>query len=141
MAHIAILNGPNLNMLGKREVDIYGNTTLKDIEKLCQDTAKELGHTIDFKQTNSEGELVTWIQESAGADALIINGAAYTHTSIAVYDALKILKIPVIEVHLSNIHARENFRHNSMISVVAKGSICGFGAEGYRLALLGLKID
>lgn len=133
---IFILNGPNLNLLGTRETDIYGQTSLKDIEALCSNTAKTLGLEIEFRQSNHEGILVDWIQE-AGRDgaALIINAAAYTHTSVAILDALKTLSVPVIEVHLSNIFAREAFRHHSYVSPAATGIICGFGPKGYQLAL------
>jgi 3-dehydroquinate dehydratase-2 len=133
---VFILNGPNLNLLGTRETDIYGQTSLEDIEALCRDTAKTLGLDIEFRQSNHEGMLVDWIQE-AGRDsaALIINAAAYTHTSVALLDALKTLSVPVIEVHLSNIFARDEFRHHSYVSPAATGIICGFGPKGYQLAL------
>jgi 3-dehydroquinate dehydratase-2 len=136
MKKIIIINGPNLNMLGTREPEIYGHETLADIEKSCKKYAKTLGFSVDFHQSNNEGELVTLIQ-SAGKDnsALIINAGAYTHTSIALMDALLLLKIPVVEVHLSNIFRREPFRHESYISKAAKGVICGFGADSYILAL------
>ncbi|MEZ0224025.1 MAG: type II 3-dehydroquinate dehydratase [Alphaproteobacteria bacterium] len=138
--NILVLNGPNLNMLGVREPQVYGFHTLNDIEADCQEYAEELGFSIDFRQTNSEGELVTFIQQARGACAgLIINAGAYTHTSIAIHDALKILEVPVIEVHLSNPQAREAFRHTSYISPVAKGTICGFGGHGYILALNALR--
>jgi 3-dehydroquinate dehydratase II len=138
--NILVLNGPNLNMLGVREPQVYGFHTLADIEADCQEYAEELGFAIDFRQTNSEGELVTFIQQARGACAgLIINAGAYTHTSIAIHDALKILEVPVIEVHLSNPQARETFRHTSYISPVAKGTICGFGGHGYILALNALR--
>ncbi len=133
---ILILNGPNLNMLGVRQPEIYGRQTLADIEESCASYADALGLEIDFRQSNQEGELVTWIQEALGAcDAVIINAAAYTHTSVAIQDALKLLSVPVIEVHLSNIHQREPFRHHSYISAAAQGMICGFGARGYLMAL------
>ena len=132
---ITILNGPNLNMLGQREPEIYGATTLADIEALCTHAAQQLGMTIDFKQTNHEGELVEWVQQANATTGLIINAGAYTHTSVALHDALKTLRIPIIEVHLSNIFAREPFRHHSYISPLAKGVICGFGAKGYVLAI------
>jgi len=133
---VLILNGPNLNMLGTREPEVYGQLTLADIEALCQARAAELGLNIDFRQSNSEGELVDWIQ-SAGADhaAIIINAGAYTHTSIALLDALRAVGMPVVEVHLSNIFQREEYRHNSYISEAANGVICGFGSKGYELAL------
>ena len=135
-ATILILNGPNLNMLGVREPDVYGSETLADIEAACRKRAKALGVSVDFRQSNNEGELVTWIQDArTSADALIINAGAFTHTSVALLDALTILDIPVIELHLSNIYAREPFRHQSYISRAADGLICGFGAQGYDLAL------
>ncbi|MFK4809371.1 type II 3-dehydroquinate dehydratase [Devosia neptuniae] len=133
---VLVLNGPNLNLLGMREPDIYGHTTLSDIDALCHTAADELGLAVDFRQSNHEGELVTWIQEARGtADAILINPAAYSHTSVAIHDALKAVGLPVAEVHLSNIHQREPFRHHSYVSAVAYGVICGFGAAGYRLAL------
>lgn len=135
-ASILILNGPNLNMLGLREPGVYGAATLSDIEQLCQDRAEELDLTIDFRQSNHEGDLVTWIQEARTAhDGIIINAGAYTHTSIAVHDALRAADLPVIEVHLSNVYARETFRHHSMISALASGIIVGLGPVGYALAL------
>lgn len=133
---VLVLNGPNLNMLGIREPEIYGRTTLKDIEVLCTAAGQDLGLDIDFRQSNFEGELVTWIQEArTSADAILINPAAYSHTSVAIHDALKASGLPVAEVHLSNIHQREAFRHHSYVSAVAFGVICGFGATGYKLAL------
>lgn len=133
---IYVLNGPNLNLLGTREPDIYGATTLEDIEALCRAEAEALGMTIDFRQSNQEGELVDWVQEAGSKGAgLIINAAAYTHTSVAIGDATAAIDVPVIEVHLSNIFAREEFRHHSYISAAAKGVICGFGALGYKMAL------
>ncbi len=136
MYKILIINGPNLNMLGTREPEIYGSETLQDIEKKCQIYGKSLGLTVDFMQSNNEGELVTTIQNSAKTHkGLLINAGAYTHTSIALMDALLALKIPVVEVHLSNIFRREPFRHESYISKAAKGVICGFGSDSYLLAL------
>ena len=133
---VLVLNGPNLNMLGVREPEIYGNGTLADIEKTCQEYAAKLGLALDFRQSNIEGELVTWIQEARGsADAIIINAGAFSHTSVALLDALTIFEKPVIELHLSNVYAREAFRHRSYISSAANGIICGFGASGYTLAL------
>ena len=133
---VLILNGPNLNMLGVREPDIYGRETLADIEAACRTRAKALNQTLTFRQSNDEGELVTWIQEARDSqDAVIINAGAFTHTSVALLDALTILDIPVIELHLSNIYAREAFRRHSYISPAAAGVICGFGADGYGLAL------
>ena len=136
---ILVLNGPNLNLLGTREPATYGAGTLKDIERLCAAEAKAQGFTCDFRQSNHEGELVTWIQEAVGtADAIIINPAAYSHTSVAIHDALRAVALPVVEVHLSNIHAREPFRHHSYVSAVALGVICGLGPAGYRLAIIAL---
>jgi len=135
-ARILIVNGPNLNMLGSREPEIYGSETLADIELKCKEHAAKLGLEMDFIQSNIEGELVTAIQEAAKThQGLLINAGAYTHTSIAIMDALLLLKIPVIEVHLSNIFKREPFRHESFISKAAKGVICGFGSESYVLAM------
>ncbi|MEI8395228.1 MAG: type II 3-dehydroquinate dehydratase [Rhodospirillaceae bacterium] len=131
-----ILNGPNLNMLGVREPAIYGSQTLADLEAACRERADVLGIGIDFRQSNSEGELVTWIQQArAESDGIIINAGAYTHTSIAILDALTLAELPVIEVHLSNIFRRESFRHQSYVSMVAHGVICGLGVNGYLLAL------
>lgn len=133
---ILILNGPNLNMLGAREPEIYGPETLADIESLCREKAAALGFEIDFRQSNHEGELVEWIQQARGAfDGLVINAAAYTHTSIAIHDALKILDIPIIEVHLSEPEKREAFRHQSYIKPLAAQVITGQGAGGYITAL------
>jgi 3-dehydroquinate dehydratase-2 len=133
---ILILNGPNVNLLGAREPEIYGNETLADIEAACRNRAKELGLEIDFRQSNAEGELVDWIQSARENFAgLIVNGGAYTHTSVAILDALRFTDLPVIEVHLSNIFQREDFRRESFISEVAKGLICGLGGHGYVLAL------
>ena len=133
---ILVLNGPNLNMLGVREPHIYASTTLEEIEKTVRATATNLGLDLTFKQTNLEGELVSWIQNARfQTDIIVINAGAFSHTSIAVLDALQLLEIPIIELHLSNIFAREEFRHNSYISKCATGVICGFGAAGYDLAL------
>ena len=136
MHRALVLNGPNLNMLGQREPEIYGRDTLADIEKSCRKKAKELGLEIDFRQSNQEGELVSWIQEAAkGHAGILINAGAYTHTSVALLDALLAAGRPVIEVHLSNIFRREDFRHHSYISRAAQGVICGLGPQGYLLAL------
>jgi 3-dehydroquinate dehydratase-2 len=133
---ILFLNGPNLNLLGVREPDIYGTETLADIERLCADRAVALSLSVEFCQSNSESDLIGWIQQSReGYSGIIINPAAYTHSSIAIMDALAMLDIPIIELHLSNIHRRESFRHQSYVSLVASGIICGFGAHGYELAL------
>lgn len=136
MTSVLILNGPNLNLLGTREPEIYGHTTLADIEAQCAAKAAALNIGLSFKQSNHEGELVSWIQEAAkGHNAIIINAAGYTHSSVAIHDALKMLDIPVIELHISNPHAREEFRHTSLISPISKGIICGFGAVGYNMAI------
>lgn len=133
---ILILNGPNLNMLGTREPEVYGTDSLADIEAAAAARAAELGFDIDFRQSNGEGELVDWIQAAGETHAaLIINAGAYSHTSIAILDALRGCALPVIEVHLSNIFRREDFRHQSYVSEVAHGVICGFGGHGYQLAL------
>ena len=133
---VFILNGPTLNLLGTREVEIYGATTLADIEAMSTAAAKKLGLSVDFRQSNHEGELVDWIQEAAQkAAGIVINGAAYTHTSVAIHDALRAFEGPIVEVHLSNIFKREKFRHHSFVSEVADGVICGLGAQGYLLAL------
>lgn len=133
---VLILNGPNLNMLGLRQPEIYGRETLADIEAACRAQGERLGLAVDFRQSNVEGELVGWIQEARGrAAAVIINAAAYTHSSIAILDALLLLDVPVVEVHLSNIHRRERFRHHSYVAAAATGMICGFGSRGYLMAL------
>jgi 3-dehydroquinate dehydratase-2 len=133
---IMLLNGPNLNMLGVREPDIYGTDTLDDIRAVCLDQGAALGIEVDFRQSNSEGELVGWIQSTRGDHAgIIINPAAYAHTSIAIMDALIAVELPVIELHLSNPLRREPFRRHSYVSEVARGVICGFGGHGYELAL------
>jgi 3-dehydroquinate dehydratase-2 len=140
MAHdILILNGPNLNLLGRREPDIYGHATLADIEAMCRAEAARLGRGVEWRQSNHEGELVTWVQEVPGRFAgLILNPGAYSHTSVALLDALRTLSEPLIEVHLSNIYQREAFRQHSYVSLAAKGVICGFGPQGYALALRAL---
>lgn len=133
---IYILNGPNLNLLGTREPEIYGTQTLADISGLCTAKASAHGLSVEFRQTNDEGELVDHVQEArTKACAIIINAAAYTHTSVALHDALSMADIPIIEVHLSNIYKREEFRHKSYVSPIAQGVICGFGANGYELAI------
>lgn len=136
MPHILLLNGPNLNMLGHREPEVYGSQSLDDIRVLCEKKAQALGLTIDFRQTNYEGELVEWIQQAIdGVSGVIINPAAYTHTSVAIHDALKLLSVPVIEVHLSDPKGRESFRHHSYVSPLAAKVIAGKGAAGYVEAL------
>ena len=136
MDKIIILNGPNLNLLGEREKNQYGSFTLKDVEKSCKDYANQNNIELSFFQSNVEGELVNQIQNARNSqDGLIINAGGYTHTSVAIHDALKILKIPIIELHISNIYNREEFRHKSLISSVARGIICGFGTEGYVMSL------
>ncbi|MFV3077091.1 type II 3-dehydroquinate dehydratase [Niveispirillum fermenti] len=133
---ILILNGPNLNMLGTREPHIYGAETLADVQALCLAEGERLGLEIDFRQSNHEGELVTWIQQARGVrSAILLNAGAYTHTSVAILDALTAVDLPVIEVHLSNIFRREPFRHHSYVSMAARGVICGLGSHGYVLAL------
>lgn len=133
---ILFLNGPNLNLLGNREPEKYGHKTLKDIETLVAARARELRVEVEFRQSNAEGELVTWIQQSKDTcDALVINAAAYTHTSIAIRDAIAFTRLPTVEIHLSNIHAREDFRHQSMLAGVCRGQISGFGAYSYVLGL------
>ena len=133
---VLVLNGPNLNLLGTREPDVYGAETLASIEDSCRARADGLGLTIEFRQTNTEGQLVDWVQQARDThDLLIVNAGAYTHTSVALLDALKAVSLPVIEVHLSNIHQREEFRHHSYVSKVAQGMICGFGGFGYEMAL------
>ena len=133
---ILLLNGPNLNLLGTRQPEIYGKLTLVQIKKKVLSLAKELGVEVDFRQSNNEGELITWIQQAAGKfAALIINPAAYTHTSLAMRDAISAVGIPTVEIHLSNIHKREQFRHHSFIAEVAAGQITGFGADSYLLGL------
>ena len=140
MKKIIILNGPNLNLLGEREKSQYGSFTLREIEQTCNDFAKKNELKISFYQSNIEGELVEIIQNSRkDQDGVIINAGGYTHTSVAIHDALKILKIPIIELHISNIYNREDFRHKSLISKIAKGVICGFGADGYIMALDAMK--
>ncbi len=136
MTSLLVLNGPNLNLLGQRQPDIYGHTTLADIEKLCRDKALEFGVDLMFEQRNDEGAMLDLIHAARGTQhGIILNAGAYTHTSIALRDAISSVELPVIELHLSNIHAREDFRHHSYISGVALGLICGFGADGYPMAI------
>jgi 3-dehydroquinate dehydratase II len=133
---IWVLNGPNLNRLGTREPEIYGTTTYADLVELCERTAAEVGSPVEVRQTNHEGELIGWLQEAAGAGhAVILNAAGWTHTSVAVADACALLTAPLVEVHISNIHKREPFRHHSYISAVATGVIAGLGVPGYALAI------
>jgi len=133
---VLLLNGPNLNMLGTREPQTYGSQTLADIEMMATAEGKAVGLTVTCKQSNIEGELVSWIQQALGTqDAIVINPGAYSHTSIAIHDAIRAVDLPVVEVHLSNIYTREAFRHHSYVSPVALGVICGLGATGYKLAL------
>lgn len=133
---ILILNGPNLNMLGVREPDIYGHDTLDDIQASCDAHAEIVGATVDFRQSNSEADLIDWIQQARGtADGIIINPAAFTHTSVAILDALVLTELPVVEIHISNIFRRESFRQHSYVSAGATGIISGFGARGYLLAI------
>jgi 3-dehydroquinate dehydratase II len=137
---IYVLNGPNLNLLGTREPETYGHATLADVEKLCVETAAQFGLTADCKQSNREGELIDFIHEAHARKAagIVINAGAYSHTSIALHDALMAVKIPAVEVHISNIHARESFRHHSFTAMAAVAMLCGFGIDGYRLAINGL---
>ncbi len=139
LPRILVLNGPNLNMLGAREPSLYGSATLREADELCRKTAKALGFEADCRQSNSEGDLVTWIQKSRTThQGIVINAGAYTHTSVAIHDALKLAGLPVIEVHVSNIFARERFRHVSFISSLALGVISGLGIDGYVYALRSL---
>lgn len=136
MKPVFVLNGPNLNMLGLREPETYGRETLEDIQRLCVAAGKRLGLPVEFRQSNMEGELVLSIQEArSSACGIVINAAAYTHTSIAIHDALRASDLPVVEVHLTNVYKREPFRHKSFVSGVAVGVICGFGSHGYELAI------
>jgi 3-dehydroquinate dehydratase II len=137
---VYVLNGPNLNLLGTREPELYGRATLADVEKLCRAAAKRFGLALEFRQSNHEGEIVDWIQEAHAENAagLIINPAGYTTTSVAILDALFVLKVPILEVHITNIHTRESFRRHSYVSRAARGVICGFGVDGYALAIAGL---
>ncbi len=133
---VLVLNGPNLNLLGAREPHIYGSLTLADVEVVCRDAAQAAGLALDFRQSNHEGVLVDWIQAARGTAAgIVINPGGYSHTSVAIHDALRLFEGPILEVHLSNIHQREAFRHHSYVSLVARGVICGLGAHGYALAV------
>jgi 3-dehydroquinate dehydratase-2 len=144
MASVLILNGPNLNLLGTRKPEVYGTTTLADVEKLCTDAAAELSLDVDFKQSNHEGQLIDWIHETGaavkagGSIGAVFNPGAFTHTSAALHDAIEGASLPLIECHISNVHKREPFRHHSFISPVASGIIVGFGVQGYVLAIHGL---
>jgi 3-dehydroquinate dehydratase-2 len=144
MASVLILNGPNLNLLGTRKPEVYGTTTLADVEKLCTDAAAKLGLDVDFKQSNHEGQLIDWIHETGAAVkagesiGAVFNPGAFTHTSVALHDAIEGASLPLIECHISNVHKREEFRHHSFISPVASGIIVGFGVHGYVLAIHGL---
>ena len=144
MASILILNGPNLNLLGTRKPEVYGTTTLADVEKLCTDAAAKLGLDVDFKQSNHEGQLIDWIHETGAAVkagesiGAVFNPGAFTHTSAALHDAIEGASLPLIECHISNVHKREEFRHHSFISPVASGIVVGFGVHGYVLAIHGL---
>ena len=144
MASVLILNGPNLNLLGTRKPEVYGTTTLADVEKLCADAAAKLGLDIDFKQSNHEGQLIDWIHETGAAVkagesiGAVFNPGAFTHTSVALHDAIEGASLPVIECHVSNVHKREEFRHHSFISPIAAGIVIGFGVHGYVLAINGL---
>jgi 3-dehydroquinate dehydratase-2 len=135
-----VINGPNLNLLGTREPEKYGRNTLADVEALCGDAARRHGYAVEFRQSNHEGEVVDWIQEAGRkrAAGIVLNAAGYTHTSVAIMDAIAAVSVPTIEVHITNIHAREAFRHTSYVSMAAKALVCGFGITGYALAIDGL---
>ncbi len=137
---VYVINGPNLNLLGSREPEKYGRATLADVEALCRAAAQRLGYAVEFRQSNHEGDLVDWIQEAGRTKAvgIVLNAAAYTHTSVAIFDAIAATPVPTIEVHITNIHAREEFRHLSYVSKAAKAMLCGFGIDGYALAIDGL---
>jgi len=137
---VYVLNGPNLNLLGLREPETYGHASLADVEKLCAETAEQFGLTAHCRQSNREGELIDFIHDARakGAAGIVINGGGYSHTSIAIHDAIVGVKIPTVEVHISNVHAREDFRHHSFIARAAFASLTGFGIDGYRLAIIGL---
>ena len=144
MTTVLVLNGPNLNLLGTRKPEVYGSTTLADVENRCREEAGKLGLELEFRQSNHEGQLIDWLHEcGAGVKAgtsigAVFNPGAYTHTSVALHDAIEGASVPVIEVHISNVHAREEFRHHSYISPVARGTVVGFGVYGYVLAIQGL---
>jgi 3-dehydroquinate dehydratase-2 len=137
---IYVLNGPNLNLLGTREPQIYGRATLKDVEKLCRKAAAVHGLAVEFRQSNHEGAIIDWIQEAGAKKAagIVLNPGGLTHTSVSIHDAIKAVSVPVIETHISNIHAREPWRHRSYVSFAAKAVICGFGVQGYALAIDGI---
>ncbi len=137
---IYILNGPNLNLLGTREPEKYGHATLSDVELLARDTARDFGLDVEFHQSNHEGDIVDWIQEARARQALgiVLNPAGFTTTSVSILDAILAAGLPLVEVHITNIHAREDFRHNSLVSKVARGVICGLGVKGYALAIIAL---
>ncbi|MEA2952697.1 MAG: 3-dehydroquinate dehydratase [Alphaproteobacteria bacterium] len=137
---VYVLNGPNLNLLGSREPEKYGHATLADVEALCRKTAERHDFAVEFRQSNREGELIDWIHEARAQNAagIIINAGGYSHTSVAIHDALLAANVPVIEVHITNIYARENFRHHSHVAAAAKATLSGFGTEGYALAIAGL---
>jgi 3-dehydroquinate dehydratase II len=140
MSTIYVINGPNLNLLGSREPEKYGRATLAEVEALCRKAALAKGHGIEFRQSNHEGEIIDWIHEAdrTAAAGIVLNAAAYTHTSIAILDAVAAVAVPTIEVHITNIHSREDFRGHSYVSKAAKAVLCGFGVEGYALAIEGL---
>jgi 3-dehydroquinate dehydratase-2 len=144
MPSVLVMNGPNLNLLGTRKPEVYGSTTLSDVEKLCEQAAGEFGLDLEFKQSNHEGQLIDWIHEtgaqvkSGASIGAVFNPGAFTHTSVALHDAIEGASLPVIELHISNVHAREEFRHHSFISPVARGIVVGFGVRGYVLAIRGL---
>lgn len=147
MKKVLVLNGPNLNLLGTREPAIYGRDTLADVEKICRDEGARLGLTIECRQSNHEGQLIDWLHE-AGRECtagtmlgVVLNAGAFTHTSLALHDAIKGTNVPVIELHISNVHARESFRHHSWISPAARGIVVGFGVKGYALAIAGLAMS
>jgi 3-dehydroquinate dehydratase-2 len=146
MPAVLVLNGPNLNLLGTREPSIYGADTLADVEKRCRDEGARLGLAVECRQSNHEGQLIDWIHEAGREHAagrllgVVLNAGAYTHTSVALHDAIKGANVPVIELHISNVHAREPFRHHSWLSPAAKGIIVGFGVQGYALAIAGLQM-